>query len=222
MAVAPLSSKVNAAAEDGKGTPSAPQPPLQPELSDEASANVGVRKEGIASMFDRLDIAEEEFDDFVIEDDTEILESTRWLAVACVACLKKFSHEALFQQMQIAWNPAREVKMRAAGENLFVIQCFCLGDWEKVTERGPWLFRDWALVIAPYDGLSDPHAVELEFMPIWLQVHKLPEAYRKVEVVKKLVGRVAGEVIAVETNPVGGFRGDFVRVCVNHDVRKPV
>jgi hypothetical protein len=135
--------------------------------------------QGIETMFDQLLIEEEEFDDFVIEDDPTLEESTRWMAVARVLIDKKFSHDALFQQMHNAWNPAREITMRAVGENRFVIQCFCLGDWEKVTERGPWLFREWPLIMAPYDGFSDPEQIELNFMPIWVQVHKIPEGYRR-------------------------------------------
>jgi hypothetical protein len=51
---------------------------------------------------------------------------------------------------------------------------FFLGDWEKVMERGPWLFRDWALLLAPYDDFSDPELVMLEFIPIWI-----PEGFRR-------------------------------------------
>jgi hypothetical protein len=84
------------------------------------------------------------------------------------------------------------------------------------------LFREWAVIIAPYDGISDPEAIELEFMPIWIQIHKIPEAYRKENVVRQLTNRQVGEVTYVEMNPSGGFRGDYVRVRVKQDVRRPL
>ncbi|KAK1644040.1 hypothetical protein QYE76_061845 [Lolium multiflorum] len=197
---------------------------LPGELGAEASASAESRKEvGIDTMFDHLAIDESEFDDFVIEEDEDITEaSTRWMAVARVLCGKKFSHEALLQQMQIAWNPAREINMRPVGENRFVIQCFCLGDWEKVMERGPWLFRDWPLIIAEYHGFSDPESVELSFSPMWIQVHKVPEGFRKKEVLQPLITRTCGKIVTLEMIPSGSFRGDFVRARIHHDVRKPL
>jgi hypothetical protein len=88
---------------------------LPVELGAEASASAESRKEvGIDTMFDHLAIDESEFDDFVIEEDEATIEaSTRWMAVARVLCGKKFSHEALLQQMQIAWNGAGD--QHAAG-----------------------------------------------------------------------------------------------------------
>jgi hypothetical protein len=57
-------------------------------------------------------------------------------------------------------------------------------------------------------------------MPIWLQIHKIPEAFRKEKFVKPMVARQAGEVVTVEMIPAGAFRGDFVRMRVKHDVRR--
>ena len=87
------------------------------EQAGEGSVN-SVRSDdrGLDSMFDRLEIAEEEFDDLVLGDEeVDLVESTRWLAVARVHYAKKISHEALIQQMHYAWNSARPITMRPVG-----------------------------------------------------------------------------------------------------------
>ncbi|KAM0858514.1 hypothetical protein ACQ4PT_047785 [Festuca glaucescens] len=110
-------------------------PPAAGTIGEGLAGDGRSSDKGLDAMFDELDIGEEEFDDFVLDaKDVDLEESTRWLAVARVHCDKRFSHEALFQQMNFAWNPAKSVSIRAAGENRFVIQCVCLGDWEKVPE----------------------------------------------------------------------------------------
>jgi hypothetical protein len=50
---------------------------------------------------------------------------------------------------------------------------FCLGDWLKVKEGGPWLFRQNAFCIEEYDGLSSREIIDLNFFDTWIQIHKL-------------------------------------------------
>jgi hypothetical protein len=86
-------------------------------------------------------------------------------------------------------------------------------------ERGPWIFRNMAVLLHPYDGLSKAEEVEFFHIPIWLQIHKLPDGYCKKEIVEKLI-KNAGEVLEVRLQ--GNSRGDYIRVRVKHDVREPL
>jgi hypothetical protein len=122
--------------------------------------------------------------------------------------------------MNTAWSPAKAIKFRALEGNLFTVQCSCLGDWLKVTKEGPWLFRQNAVVIEPYDGLCSPDSINLNFIDVWLQVHKLPDGYRKKSLITNLVEKKVGKVSEVETDLAGV--GNFVRVRVKIDVRNPL
>ena len=127
----------------------------------------------------RLGINEEEIDDLVFEGEPDApKEGVKWMALARVHTSNYFSPLTFEQHIRTAWSPSREVKLTALEDNLFTIQCHCLGDWLKVEQGGPWLFRQNAVIIEPYDGLSLVESVELNSIALWLQIHKLPIGYR--------------------------------------------
>lgn len=70
-----------------------------------------------------------------------------------------------------------------------------------------------------YDGFSKTEDVSMVFMPIWLQIHKLPDGYCKKGIVEKLL-KDAGEILDMRLN--GSTRGDYIRVRVRHNVWKPL
>jgi hypothetical protein len=56
--------------------------------------------------------------------------------------------------------------LRDVGNNTFILQLNCLGDWKKVEEEGLLLFRNWGLVIQGYDGYSKPSSLILDKLQI--------------------------------------------------------
>jgi hypothetical protein len=56
--------------------------------------------------------------------------------------------------LKSAWDLEKwkELKIRVIGDNLFVMQFACFGDWEKVMEGGPCVFYAKSVLMALYDG----------------------------------------------------------------------
>jgi hypothetical protein len=179
------------------------------------------RAEGIDDMLQRLGIEDDEIDDLVFEEEEEVpKEGLKWFALARVHTENYFSPQTFEQHMKVAWSPAQEVKIKPLEQNLFTIQCHCLGDWLKVEKGGPWLFRQNAVIIEKYDGLAAPESIDLNFVAVWMQIHKLPPGYRNKTLITNLTEKKVGSVIEVETDIEGV--NNFVRVRVKLDVRKPL
>jgi hypothetical protein len=186
--------------------------------SQQAEGSGSKQSEALDDMLKRLGIEEGEIDDLVFEDTDIPSEGIKWLAIARVHTNNFFSPQTFEQHMRIAWSPAKEVKITALEQNLFTIQCFCLGDWLKIKDGGPWLFRQNAVIIEPYDGLSATDSVDLNYFAARVQIHKLPIGYRDHALIKNLMEKKVGKVESIETVIPGV--NNFVRVQVKIDVRK--
>lgn len=160
-----------------------------------SSTNLGSQGKSdvdLGDFFEKLDLHEEDLEDVVVEEEAlELLDEIHWLALASVHTMKNFCQAAFFKDMRAAWNTAQPVCFRPIGANLFVVQAYCLGDWDRIMSQGPWLFRNMAVVLAPYDDFTDADEVPMVHMPIWLQIQKLPDGYCRKDLIEKLL-RSAG------------------------------
>lgn len=105
-----------------------------------------------------------------------LLEETRSLGVFRVHTQRPFSHVALFKDMRNASASAKDVIFKTMGENRFIVQFMCLGDWNRVMNGGPWLFRREAVVIEEYDGLTDVYDYKLDRIPVCARIKGIPDA----------------------------------------------
>lgn len=106
-------------------------------------------------MIGKLNLQEREDDDLIFEEEfPDEIEEAEFMALATVHTNKPFSRGAFYDSMRLAWSPAQGVTFKPLGENLFSLTVNCLGDWKRVTEDGPWLFRDHGVLIEKYDGYT--------------------------------------------------------------------
>ena len=145
----------------------------------------------------------------------------KWLKAAKVLTNNGFSNQSHESSMLAAWNLARDVTFSAVEENLFILQARCLGDWNKIMEKGLWLFINYALVVEPFDRATMVSKVAPKGVQAWIQIHKIPPLFKNKVVIEQLAARV-GEVISVGLMAVHTKAGDFHHTCVKLDSTKPL
>ena len=183
-----------------------------------ASAGGSSSAAEIENLMAELGLHEDDMDDVVVDEAAVPKDAARWLAVARVHIDKAYSQDWFFRNMRAAWNLAQPVNFKPLEANLYTLQFHCLGDWERVMQEGPWNFRGNAVIITPYDGVTQPSMVKLDTLDIWIQIHDVPDLYA--HLVGPLASKV-GEVLHVEQQSQD-FAGNFYRVWVRINVERPL
>jgi hypothetical protein len=124
----------------------------------------------LQEMLKKLVLKDEELDDVVLpkEDVVNLKEGARWMAVVRVHTTRHFGNQPFFQKMDVAWGFAKSWTIRLVEDNLFILQVSCLGDWNRVMNDGPWIFRQMGVMVEPYDGVADPASVVLNRLHAWV------------------------------------------------------
>jgi hypothetical protein len=141
------------------------------EKDTEGKDDLPAPEPSIEERLESLNLVGEEEDDLNLSKEMdELIKEVQWLGLFRVYTTKPFGHAALFSAMRFAWGAAKDVIFKALEPNLFLVQFQCLGDWNRVMEGGPWLFRGAPIVLAEYDGFSSVKDYKLDKIPAWVRV----------------------------------------------------
>lgn len=178
-----------------------------------SKAASGTKEDDLEELLKHLEMWEDELDEVVVrkEEVKRFEAKARWLAIGRVNTDHPFSSDAMFKAVKFAWGLAQLPKYQETGENLFIFQMYCLGDWKKVGHNGPWIFHGFGMIIEDYDGRTDPASILLNGFYVWAQIHKVPDLYKHETIVGQLAHKI-GKVKEVQLSPRLFFEGDYVRV----------
>ncbi|TVT99897.1 hypothetical protein EJB05_54709, partial [Eragrostis curvula] len=153
----------------------------------------------------------------------DLIKENRWMALFKVHTTKSFSHAALLKQMRNAWSSAKEITFKVMGSNLFLVQFQCLGDWNRVMDGGPWIFRGSSVILQEYDGFSNVYEYKLDKIPVWARIQGVPEGLmKKKELAEKVAKKVGGPPLTVIVNEGKINPLKYLRARVFIDVAKPL
>lgn len=178
----------------------------------------------LEDRFEGLHLCGEEEIDLDFSDELEdLVKEIRWLAIFKVHTTRQFSHSALFNAMRTAWTSAQQVFFKPKGANIFIAQFSCLGDWRRVMDGGPWLFRNAAVIIQEYDGFSNVNDYKLDKIPVWARIEGVPDGLmRKKELAEKVARKVGEPPITVMVNEGFINTSKYLRARVFLDVHVPL
>lgn len=162
---------------------------------------------------------EEEEDEDVIDIDTPVAAAglkDRWLVVALFYTRQRYSRQQLFKEMSYAWGLQVFAKVRDLDDNRFLIEFHSERELNVVTSRGFWKHLGKALIVVPYDGITQAAEVEFNTIALWVRFFYLPE-FMITENFGKSLGGKLGEVLEF-----GGAFRNFLRVRVAFPLLKPL
>ena len=200
-------------------------------MAEEGAGKAGVSScaSEVARLMEELGLHEDDLDDVIVDEAAVPQDAARWMAVARVhidktynsffsAKKKTYSQTWFFRNMRSAWDLAQVVNFKPLEPNLYTLQFNCLANWERVMEEGPWNFRGHAVLITPYDGITQPSKVQLDTLNIWIQIHDVSKLFA--HLVPALAAKV-GEVLHTEGDSYD-YTGNFYRVWEKINVHRPL
>lgn len=138
-----------------------------------------------------LEITEEEED---VVDFSGFIEqpvrSSRWAVVLRVREVALQSHGVLFCYASGVWTCAKEVKFVPLDDYTFTTEFKCFGEWNTAMHGGPWLFRNQAVVVEEYDGLTNVESMALDSIRVWTRIMGLPDLLHNKRVAEVIASKM--------------------------------
>jgi hypothetical protein len=185
--------------------------------------NIGGMSEDLSSLWSKLRLSEAECSDVVMQEEVvkEGISKGQNCLVGKLIVDRVIAKNTVRAVLLRRWKLSRSISFKVMGENLFLMEFEHY--WEKslVLEGRPWVFDGNLIAIEDYDGITPIEGIDFENVAFWVRMFHLPLACMS-KAVRQQLGATVGEVEEVDTNDDGMGRGEFLRVRIKVNVKKPL
>lgn len=129
------------------------------------------------------------------------------------------SMKGLLKDMPRKWQKLNRIRGIALSKEKFQFIFNSEHDLIETLEKGVHTYNEWAIAVERW--VEYPPEDYLQFIPIWVQISKVPINYHTAKALFSL-GSLIGRVIEVEFDPDAPQIQDFIRVLVSFDVSRPL
>ncbi|CAM0904037.1 unnamed protein product [Alopecurus aequalis] len=119
------------------------------------------------------------------------------------------------------WGPLKGIRCKEMGDNVFLFTFLQASGKGKALDEGPWMFNKDLLVMQDFDPNKSLEEYEFVTIPIWVRVFKLPLGMMK-RITGEHIRDEIGDYMEVEVGEDGMVVGEYLRVRIRMDIRKPI
>lgn len=119
------------------------------------------------------------------------------------------------------WNLQGPWQIIDLPNDYFVVKFHLHEDMNTALCGGPWIIAGQTLVVQQWKPEFNPTLDEITTMAVWVRIVGLPPRYYEDFTMRK-IGHTLGSVVKVDTLTLAQARGQFGRLCVEINLKKPL
>jgi hypothetical protein len=122
--------------------------------------------------------------------------------------------------LESIWGAPAGLKVQEIGGKILQFFISDPADKERILLGNPWIFRNSWLVVKPWEREIDPHTIDFENVPIWIQLWGLPP-HCKTKQMGVSIGALLGQVEASEFYEYPGEKV-IIKIKVALNIHNPI
>jgi len=135
---------------------------------------------------------------------------------------KGIGYLQLKRRLKTKWALRGDFSLIDIGRDYYVTRFTNMEDYEHVMLNGPWMIGDNYVVIREWVPNFIPEEDNITKLIAWVRIPKLSVEYFNKTFLLQKIGQKIGKVLKVDSTTANVERGQYIRLCVEVDLTKPL